>query len=108
MEGKTMSEKENKTTGEEVVTENVSTPEKEGAAKNEDKKPMKKKENLFKRGWNRVKANKPAIIAGAVGVVTGVAGTIAVSEIGKRTAERRERRNVTPQENEISPLDPNY
>ena len=101
-----MSEKTNKKPVETEEVEVTETEQKTGGKK-KPAKPAKEKEGLFTRGKNWCKRNKSALIAGAVGVGTGVAGTIAVSELGKRSAERRAvRTNV--QQTEVSPLDPNY
>lgn len=80
------------------------------AEKKEEKTVKEKGKKLGARikGW--FKDNKKALIAGGVGVATGVAGTIGVSEIGKRAAERKARQNrqaYIPEE-QHSPLDPNY
>ena len=99
-----------KTTGKKPVAEAEVTEEKKPVkTKQEGGKPVKeKKEGLFTRGKNWCKRNKKALLAGAAGVATGVAGTIGVAEIGKRQAERKARRNAyVPQEQEYSPLDPN-
>ena len=45
-----------------------------------------KKPNVLKRSWNWVKKHKAPIIAGAVGVVLGVAGK-AISEIACRSKD---------------------
>lgn len=74
-------------------------------------KNVKEKENLWTKTKNAVKRNKKAIVAGAIGVVTGVAGTVGVSEIGKRASERKANKNrqaYIPAEQDHSPLDPNY
>lgn len=66
------------------------------------------KEKLGTRLKKWLKRNKPALIGGAIGLGTGVAGTIGVGEIGKRSAERKARQQYTAQEQNHSPLDPNY
>lgn len=74
--------------------------------KKKDGKPMKK-DGIFTRAKNWCKRNKNALIAGGVGVGVGVAGTIGVSELGKRRAEKKVRNAYLPQEEAYSTLDPN-
>ncbi len=47
-----------------------------------DEVVAKKKPNIFKRGWNWVCEHKAPIIAGAVGVLVGVAGKV-ISDAAK-------------------------
>lgn len=91
---------------------NVGTPapeDKQGATtKKGEKKPMKeKKDGIFTRAKGWCKRNKNALLAGAAGVGVGVAGTIGVSEFGKRQAEKKARRNACVPQEDFNPLDPN-
>lgn len=104
-----MSEKKT-TVQENVEKENTGKKPVAKATVKEEKK-VKEKAKLGSRikGW--IKDNKKALIAGGAGVAAGVAGTIGVSEIGKRASERKARQNRTayiPEQQEHSPLDPNY
>lgn len=100
-------DEEQKTVNEEKQQEEPAAAEE--TPKPEKKKPAKKeKEGLFARGKAWCKRNKNALIAGGAGVATGVAGTIAVSEFGKRRAEKNARRNAClSDQSDYSPLDPN-
>lgn len=64
------------------------------------------KEKFWTRVKNWCKRNKSALIAGGVGLGTGIAGTVGVAEYGKRRAEKQQA--YVPQQEEHSPLDPNY
>lgn len=106
-----MSEKNVKKTEEVVETAAEETAvKKTTAAKKPAEKTEKKKENIFKRGHKKVKAwmsEHPGITL-LGGTALGVAGTVAVGEVGRRVSERR---NATPQDpypqDDRSPLDPN-
>ena len=86
------------------------TPEpKTGAAKKPAAEKPAKKENIFKRAgnWFKKKENKKLVITGLAGIATGVGATVGVSEIGKRAAEKKARRNDYIPQQEYSPIDPN-
>ena len=58
------------------------------------------------REFRRKKRIRTAKIGGGVGLGTGIAGTVGVAEYGKRRAEKQQA--YVPQQEEHSPLDPNY